>query len=82
MGSALETLCGQAFGAGHIRMMGIYMQRSWIILVATGLLLLPFYIWATPLLKLVDRLMRFDYVLIRERLIVTSHFFMLRSNTC
>jgi len=55
MGSALETLCGQAFGAGHIRMMGIYMQRSWIILVATGLLLLPFYIWATPLLKLVGQ---------------------------
>jgi len=31
------------------------MQRSWIILVATGILLLPFYIWATPLLKLVGQ---------------------------
>ncbi|KAI4368477.1 hypothetical protein MLD38_017032 [Melastoma candidum] len=32
MGSALETLCGQAFGAGQIDMLGIYMQRSWVIL--------------------------------------------------
>ncbi|CAI8608751.1 unnamed protein product [Vicia faba] len=29
MGSALETLCGQAFGAGKLDMLGIYMQRSW-----------------------------------------------------
>ncbi|CAN1751637.1 Protein DETOXIFICATION 34 [Linum perenne] len=34
MGSALETLCGQAFGAGQVHMLGIYMQRSWIILTA------------------------------------------------
>ncbi|CAA6666532.1 unnamed protein product [Spirodela intermedia] len=33
MGSALETLCGQAFGAGQVRMLGIYLQRSWIILI-------------------------------------------------
>ncbi|WJX09372.1 Protein DETOXIFICATION 33 [Trifolium repens] len=55
MGSALETLCGQAFGAGHIRMMGVYMQRSWIILLTAALLMLPFYIWASPLLKLVGQ---------------------------
>ncbi|KAI3888525.1 hypothetical protein MKW92_031174 [Papaver armeniacum] len=35
MGSALETLCGQAFGAGQTYMLGIYMQRSWIILLVT-----------------------------------------------
>ncbi|CAN1264605.1 Protein DETOXIFICATION 34 [Linum perenne] len=34
MGSALETLCGQAFGAGQVHMLGIYLQRSWIILTA------------------------------------------------
>ncbi|CAN1819589.1 Protein DETOXIFICATION 33 [Linum perenne] len=34
MGSALETLCGQAYGAGQIRMLGIYMQRSWVIIIA------------------------------------------------
>ncbi|KAM3754079.1 hypothetical protein ACB098_03G140600 [Castanea mollissima] len=36
MGSALETLCGQAFGAGQIDMLGIYMQRSWVILTTTA----------------------------------------------
>ncbi|KAA8529621.1 hypothetical protein F0562_034279 [Nyssa sinensis] len=35
MGSALETLCGQAFGAGQIDMLGVYMQRSWVILNTT-----------------------------------------------
>ncbi|KAG7594365.1 Zinc knuckle CX2CX4HX4C [Arabidopsis thaliana x Arabidopsis arenosa] len=51
MGSALETLCGQAYGAGQIRMMGIYMQRSWVILFTTALCLLPVYIWAPPILS-------------------------------
>ncbi|TVU27675.1 hypothetical protein EJB05_19171, partial [Eragrostis curvula] len=41
MGSALETLCGQAFGAGQVAMLGVYMQRSWIILTATAALLSP-----------------------------------------
>lgn len=50
MGSALETLCGQAFGAGQIRMLGIYMQRSWVILLTTALVLLPIYIFAPPIL--------------------------------
>ncbi|KAH6774999.1 MATE efflux family protein [Perilla frutescens var. hirtella] len=50
MGSALETLCGQAFGAGQIRMLGIYMQRSWVILLVTSCLLLPIYIFAPPIL--------------------------------
>ncbi|EMS48526.1 Protein TRANSPARENT TESTA 12 [Triticum urartu] len=38
MGSALETLCGQAVGAGQVDMLGIYIQRSWIICGATALL--------------------------------------------
>ncbi|KAJ7966694.1 Protein DETOXIFICATION [Quillaja saponaria] len=50
MGSALETLCGQAFGAGEIRMLGVYMQRSWIILLITACCLLPIYIWSPPIL--------------------------------
>ncbi|KAI3719462.1 hypothetical protein L6452_20361 [Arctium lappa] len=52
MGSALETLCGQAFGAGQIEMLGVYMQRSWIILTLACFCILPLYIWSTPLLKL------------------------------
>ncbi|KAL8527939.1 hypothetical protein ACS0TY_005667 [Phlomoides rotata] len=50
MGSALETLCGQAFGAGQIRMLGVYMQRSWVILITTSFVLLPIYIFAPPIL--------------------------------
>ncbi|KAH9302713.1 hypothetical protein KI387_014296, partial [Taxus chinensis] len=52
MGSALETLCGQAFGAGQIHMLGVYMQRSWIILNVTALFLSLVYIFAPPILKL------------------------------
>ncbi|XP_071723992.1 protein DETOXIFICATION 35-like [Rutidosis leptorrhynchoides] len=55
MGSALETLCGQAFGAGQVHMLGVYMQRSWIILMASSCVLLPIYIWATPILKLLGQ---------------------------
>ncbi|KAK7383076.1 hypothetical protein VNO78_28742 [Psophocarpus tetragonolobus] len=55
MGSALETLCGQAYGAGQIRMLGVYMQRSWVILITTAILLLPLYIWSPPILKLMGQ---------------------------
>lgn len=52
MGSALETLCGQAFGAGSIRMLGVYMQRSWVILLITSCVLSPLYVWSPPVLML------------------------------
>ncbi|XP_012573818.1 protein DETOXIFICATION 30 [Cicer arietinum] len=55
MGSALETLCGQAFGAGKLDMLGIYMQRSWLILNATALILSLLYIFADPLMKLIGQ---------------------------
>ncbi|KAG6784316.1 hypothetical protein POTOM_010007 [Populus tomentosa] len=51
MASALETLCGRAFGAERYHMLGIYMQRSWVVLFLCCFLLLPFYVFATPLLK-------------------------------
>ncbi|KAF6141905.1 hypothetical protein GIB67_037873 [Kingdonia uniflora] len=44
MGSALETLCGQAYGAGKLDMLGIYTQRSWVIHLLTGKL----SIWMIP----------------------------------
>ncbi|GMH00197.1 hypothetical protein Nepgr_002036 [Nepenthes gracilis] len=53
MASALETLCGQAFGAKQLHMLGVYMQRSWIVLFLCCFILLPFYVFATPLLKLI-----------------------------
>jgi MATE family multidrug resistance protein len=55
MGSALETLCGQAYGAGQVNMLGVYMQRSWIILFVSCFFLLPIYIFATPVLRLLGQ---------------------------
>ncbi|KAJ4960758.1 hypothetical protein NE237_020668 [Protea cynaroides] len=55
MGSALETLCGQAFGAGQLNMMGIYMQRSWVILITTAIILTFVYLYVEPLLKLIGQ---------------------------
>ncbi|XAR62119.1 hypothetical protein NMG60_11016744 [Bertholletia excelsa] len=55
MASALETLCGQAYGAKKYHMLGIYMQRSWIILFLSCFLLLPIYIFASPILKLLGQ---------------------------
>lgn len=55
MASALETLCGQAFGAKRYHMLGIYMQRSWIVLFVCAVLLLPIYFFATPILILVGQ---------------------------
>ncbi|PSS15779.1 Protein DETOXIFICATION like [Actinidia chinensis var. chinensis] len=52
MSSATETLCGQAFGAGQYHMMGIYLQRSWIVDFVTATILLPFFIFTTPLFRL------------------------------
>lgn len=51
MGSALETLCGQAYGAKQLHMLGVYLQRSWLILTAMSVCLLPLYFFATPILR-------------------------------
>ena len=51
MASALETLCGQAFGAKKYYMLGVYMQRSWIVLFVCSVFLLPIYLFTTPVLK-------------------------------
>ncbi|XP_020112900.1 protein DETOXIFICATION 35-like [Ananas comosus] len=55
MGSALETLCGQAYGAGQVSMLGVYLQRSWIVLLCSAFLLTPLYIFATPILRLLGQ---------------------------
>ncbi|XP_031103329.1 protein DETOXIFICATION 24 [Ipomoea triloba] len=52
MSSATETLCGQAYGAGQYHMMGVYLQRSWIVDFITLTVLLPFFIFATPIFRL------------------------------
>ncbi|CAI0463320.1 unnamed protein product [Linum tenue] len=55
MGSALETLCGQAYGAGQLDMLGVYLQRSWVILLATSSLLSLMYIFAAPFLLVIGQ---------------------------
>ncbi|XP_072960843.1 protein DETOXIFICATION 20-like isoform X2 [Typha angustifolia] len=55
MASALETLCGQAYGAKQHHMLGIYLQRSWLILFGCVILLLPIFLYATPLLRLLGQ---------------------------
>ncbi|KFK32791.1 hypothetical protein AALP_AA6G288700 [Arabis alpina] len=55
MGSALETLCGQAFGAGKLSMLGVYLQRSWVILNVTALILSLLYIFAAPILAFIGQ---------------------------
>uniref|UniRef100_A0A0E0R3M8 Protein DETOXIFICATION n=1 Tax=Oryza rufipogon TaxID=4529 RepID=A0A0E0R3M8_ORYRU len=50
MASALETLCGQSYGAKQYHMLGIYLQRSWIVLFCCAVILLPIYLFTTPLL--------------------------------
>lgn len=55
MGSALETLCGQAFGAGQIELLGVYLQRSWLILLGSCFCIMPLYIFSTPILKLLGQ---------------------------
>uniref|UniRef100_A0A7N0TMS8 Protein DETOXIFICATION n=1 Tax=Kalanchoe fedtschenkoi TaxID=63787 RepID=A0A7N0TMS8_KALFE len=52
MGSAVETLCGQAYGALKHDALGIYLQRATIILTLTGLPLTVFYIFSKHILIL------------------------------
>ncbi|KAL5797858.1 hypothetical protein ACOSQ2_002678 [Xanthoceras sorbifolium] len=50
MGSAVETLCGQAYGAQKYDMLGIYLQRSAVLLTLAGVLLTVIYIFSKPIL--------------------------------
>ncbi|KAI4374064.1 hypothetical protein MLD38_012107 [Melastoma candidum] len=52
MGSAVETLCGQAYGAGKYEMLGIYLQRSTILLMATTIPLMIIYGFSKQILLL------------------------------
>ncbi|EER93896.1 protein DETOXIFICATION 40 [Sorghum bicolor] len=52
MGSAVETLCGQAYGAHKYDMLGIYMQRSIVLLTATGVPLAVVYVFSKQILLL------------------------------
>lgn len=51
MASALETLCGQSYGAKQYDMLGVHLQRSWIVLFASAFFLVPLSIFTTPILE-------------------------------
>ncbi|CAN8300355.1 unnamed protein product [Cochlearia groenlandica] len=55
MSSATETLCGQAYGAQQYHMMGIYLQRSWIVDTFIATLFVPFIVFAGPILRLLGQ---------------------------
>jgi multidrug resistance protein, MATE family len=55
MASALETLCGQAFGAKKHHMLGVYLQRSWVVLLLFAAALTPTYIFMENLLLLIGQ---------------------------
>ncbi|KAI9127720.1 hypothetical protein K1719_000713 [Acacia pycnantha] len=55
MGSAVETLCGQAYGGRKFEMLGIYMQRSMILLMATAIPLTLIYIFSKQILLLLGQ---------------------------
>ncbi|KAK1557949.1 hypothetical protein Q3G72_034635 [Acer saccharum] len=52
MGSAVETLCGQAYGAHKYDMLGIYLERATIVLLLTGIPMTFIYILSYPILIL------------------------------
>ncbi|KAK4858930.1 hypothetical protein QYF36_023923 [Acer negundo] len=52
MGSAVETLCGQAYGAHKYEMLGVYLQRSTVLLMSTGVLVTIVYIFSKQILLL------------------------------
>lgn len=55
MGSAVETLCGQAYGARRYEMLGVYLQRSTVLLMSTAIPLTLLYIFSKPLLILIGQ---------------------------
>ncbi|CAA7048577.1 unnamed protein product [Microthlaspi erraticum] len=54
MGSAVETLCGQAYGAHRYDMLGVYLQRATIVLAIVGLPMTILYTFSYPILLLLS----------------------------
>ena len=50
MGSALETLCGQAYGAAQYHMLGVYLQRALLVLFLTCLSLSFVFVYMEDIL--------------------------------
>ncbi|KAI8017827.1 Protein DETOXIFICATION 16 [Camellia lanceoleosa] len=52
MGSALETLCGQAYGAKQYYMLGIHMQRAMLVLLLMGIPISIIWVFTGSIFKL------------------------------
>ncbi|CAL9237840.1 unnamed protein product [Arabidopsis halleri] len=50
MGSAVETLCGQAHGAHRYEMLGVYLQRSTLVLILTCIPMSLLFLFSNPIL--------------------------------
>ncbi|KAI4369026.1 hypothetical protein MLD38_017519 [Melastoma candidum] len=50
MGSTLETICGQAYGAKHYHMLGVHTQRAMLVLFSVGVPLSVVWFYTTPIL--------------------------------
>lgn len=50
MGSALETLCGQAYGANQHYMLGVFTQRAMLVLLALSTLLAVIWFYTAAIL--------------------------------
>ncbi|KAK9688868.1 hypothetical protein RND81_09G017200 [Saponaria officinalis] len=51
MASVTESLCGEAYGAKQFELMGVQLQKSWIVNSVAATCMVPFYVFATPLLR-------------------------------
>lgn len=55
MANGMETLCGQAYGAKQHHMLGIYLQRGWLVGTIACTLMLPIFIFTGPILRLIGQ---------------------------
>ncbi|EOA15865.1 hypothetical protein CARUB_v10007727mg [Capsella rubella] len=62
MGSAVETLCGQAYGAHRYEMLGIYLQRATLVLALVGLPMTVLYTFSYPILLLLGEPKKVSYM--------------------
>ncbi|KAL8032837.1 hypothetical protein ABFX02_13G123100 [Erythranthe guttata] len=53
MGSAVETLCGQAYGARRYEMLGVYLQRATVVLMLFSLPIVAVYLLSRQILLLI-----------------------------
>lgn len=55
MGSALDTLCGQAYGAKQYHMLGIHMQRAMLVLLLVSIPLVLIWVYTSQILMAVGQ---------------------------